>query len=262
MPLQLVAFDDSPSCRGWTWAVSDPAALATVVAHLLLGQYLHAESVLKGTKVKPPPMLSAAYLSVLRQLTQPADVSHRDGWLFQMISWVAAKQSDPSLLSRAPQPRAADKGFDGLFVQPIKGSNGSFYVIVCEDKATSQPRRVIRNDVWPGIRELERGKRDHEILSDLTTVLAATMATHEAQAAVTAITWKNVRRYRVSVTVGQSRTQEHRRRALFKGYRQVARGKSVRRRGEMLVVDDLRSWMNRFARDVAREVRRLRSNGV
>jgi hypothetical protein len=184
-------------------------------------------------------MLAASYASLLRQLTSPADVYHRDGWLFQMISWVAAKSSDPELLSRAPQPRSADKGFDGLLVEPAAGKNGTFHVILCEDKATTQSRNVIREDVWPSIRQLETGKRDPEILSELTTVLAASMSSQNAQSVVKDIAWKNARRYRVSVTVTPSRTQDSKRRALFKGYRRVAPGKCARRRGEMFPVDRL-----------------------
>lgn len=262
MPLKLVAFDDSPTCRGWTWVVNDSKALAKIVAHLLMGQYLHAESLLAGRPTRRVAALQGAYLRVLRDLERPKDVSHRDGWLFQMISWVAARKADPALLARAPQPRAADKGFDGILVRRSAAGNRPLCVIICEDKATKQPRKVIRTEVWPSIRGLESGTRDNELLSELTTILSTAMPRTEAEDAVQRIIWKNARRYRVSVTVAPGRSDVERRKALFKGYRSAAKGKCIRRGGEMLVLDELRNWMNRFANEVAHELRQMRSNRV
>ena len=262
MPLKLIAFDDSPSCRGWTWAIRDSKLLARVVARLVMGQYLHADSLLLGRPAKQVALLQGAYLKVLRDLTQPKDVAHRDGWLFQMISWVAARTTDPKLLARAPQPRTADKGFDGIMVRRRAARNGAIYVVVCEDKATKQPRRVIRTEVWPSIRELESGARDNELLSEVTTLLSTVLPGAAAQDAVHRILWKDARRYRVSVTVAPERVDEARRKALFKGYRTVARGECLRRRGEMLVLDEMRAWMESFAEQVATELRRMRSRRV
>jgi hypothetical protein len=137
-----------------------------------------------------------------------------------------------------------------------------FGVVICEDKATTQPRRVITNDVWPEVRMLESGARDAEILSEVTTVLLAALGQADTEAALKDINWSSVRRYRVSVTASSIRRRVERRRALFKGFRTVAPGRCERRRGEMLIIDDLRPWMTQFARDVAREIRKLKAQRV
>jgi hypothetical protein len=257
MPVNIVAFDDSPSCRGWTWVIRDRDALAQIVAHLLMGQYLHAQRLISGRASPTVSALEGAYLRLVKQLTNPTVVAHRDGWLFQMISWVAAHVSDPNLIARAPQPRQADKGFDGIFVRQRSDRSGALYVLVCEDKATEQPRTVVRSEVWPALKELESGARDNEILSELTAVLSTVLPRTDAEDAVRRIVWKHARRYRVSITVPTTRTEEDQRKRLFKGYRSVVRGKCVRRRGEMLILDDLRPWMNGFALLVARKLQQM-----
>jgi hypothetical protein len=253
----LVAFNDSPSCRGFTWKVNDVDTLAKLVAHLLMGQYLHAENLLAGRPIQQTAAAKAAYLRIIRELTQPSDVTHRDGWLFQMISWIAARVKEPDVLARAPQPRPADKGFDGILV-PLRHDGSTRCVVVCEDKATEQPRRMIRDEVWPSIQTLETGARDNELVSEVTTLLMTAMARPAAEEAVRRIIWKRARRYRVSVTADSSRAERLRRRALFKGYRSVARGNCVRRRGEMLILDDLRPWMDEFATRVAKHLRDMK----
>lgn len=258
MPLTLVAFNDSPSCRGFTWKVDDVDELAKIVAHLLMGQYLYAEDLLAGRSIPQMAAAKAACLRVIRELTQPRDVAHRDGWLFQMISWIAARLKEPNVLARAPQSRPADKSFDGILVRQRRDGSGTRCVVVCEDKATDQPRKMIRDEVWPSIQTLETGARDNELMSEVTTILTAAMARPAAEDAVRRIVWKRARRYRVSVTADATRADRERRRALFKGYRSAARGNCVRRRGEMLIVDDLRPWMDKFAARVAKHLQDMK----
>ena len=257
MPVTLIPFSDSPSCRGFTWIIDDIDELAKVVAHLLMGQYLHAEDLLAGKSFPQMTAAKAAYLTVLRELTQPKDIAHRDGWLFQMISWTAARLNEPSVLARTPQPRPADKGFDGILVRQ-RPDGSALCVVVCEDKATKRPRKVIRDEVWPGIETLETGARDHELVSEVTTILTAAMARHDAEEAVRRIVWRRAVRYRVSVTADSTRANRARRKALFKGYPAVAQGNCVRRRGEMLILDDLRPWMAKFATRVATHLRKMK----
>jgi hypothetical protein len=44
-------------------------------------------------------------------------------------------------------------------------------VIIFEDKATENPRKTIREDVWPGIAALESGKRVNQLTHDVSAAL-------------------------------------------------------------------------------------------
>jgi hypothetical protein len=59
---------------------------------------------------------------------------HRDGWIFQTISWIAASQAPSGSLTCAPHIRRADKGFDGLQLQLSEDGKVVTAVIVFEDK--------------------------------------------------------------------------------------------------------------------------------
>jgi hypothetical protein len=57
--------------------------------------------------------------AAIRLLAVPAgsDPRHRDGWMFQTISWLAANRANPTAAIRAPHMILAHKGFDGLQIE-------------------------------------------------------------------------------------------------------------------------------------------------
>ena len=171
---------------------------------------------------------------------------NRDGWLFQVISWISANlQNNGSMLIAAPHMIHAHKGFDGLHVCiDKKGYVQS--IIICEDKATGKPRRMIKKKVWTDFKALERGERDNELVSEVTTILETRKGLDPDQA-VQQIIWNEVRAFRVAITVGDEHSHQTGLHKLFKGYEGVVVGRVSRRRVETLHVDDLRKWMCRMA---------------
>src|SRR5690242_14546797 len=176
MPIQLSKTTDDPLYHGHTWAVSDEDKLARVVALLLLGRRRHAEAVLAGQPTTDVLASNAMIDDLISKLEVPTGSNparwHRDGWLFQMISWVAA---DASLASEAdliapPQPRMADKGLDGLLVLTHEGVKHA-RLIICEDKASEDPRTTFRDDVCPELVDFESDRRNNEITTALDALL-------------------------------------------------------------------------------------------
>ena len=122
-----------------------------------------------------------------------------------MISWVAAHLTcSATVLIAPPQPRPADKGFDGLIVELrddlVDGARTIQVdgVVICEDKATEDGRTTITKKVWPELLDFERGGRDAELQNEVTALLMR--RTLDVLKTVENIHWKEVRRYRVSVT--------------------------------------------------------------
>ena len=116
MTLTLVPMDHGELCHGWAWTVTDDDVLAERVARIVLGQFRHVAKILAGAGVPGPAANAEQANAAIKQLTlaEGDDPWHRDGWLFQAISWIAAHQQPSASLTRMPQIRKADKGFDGM----------------------------------------------------------------------------------------------------------------------------------------------------
>jgi hypothetical protein len=248
--LALQKVTTSTLCEGSEWVVVDQDALALQVARIAVGQFSHVSKILLGetataTKVRQAAKKDATGLLTLKPKEDPW---HRDGWVFQAISWIAA-HDDGGVAIRAPRLIKAHKGFDGLKLE-LSDAGAVTGVIVFEDKATANSRDTIRDDVWPGITKLEQGERSNELAQEVSALLQTQLRTFpdlDVEAAVEEIAWNEARRYRVAITVDKSHATPEPRLALFKGFESKAPGAVSRRIAETMLVQDLRPWMQAFA---------------
>jgi hypothetical protein len=140
----------------------------------------------------------------------------------------------------------AHKGFDGLQLE-IDTSNGFVTAaVIFEDRATDNPRDTIRDEVWPDFKLLEAGERENVLSADVSALLI-TRPDIDADRAIENIIWKQIRRYRVSITVGATHASPEGRQRLFRGFDDIASGDVQRRRGEILHIEQLRPWMASLA---------------
>ena len=265
MPLTLTPIDHDDLCHGWRWEVADEADLARKVAMVALGQYRHVAQILAGIDKKPMPTRKEAAAAAIERLTVPAggDAWHRDGWVFQTISWIAAHRTEKGVVARAPHAIPAHKGFDGMQLRLDKRGQSVTAVVIFEDKATDNPRKTVREDVWDGIRSLEKGERMPELIQDATTILEAQQRHFpdlDVDDAIETILWDEVRHYRVSITTSDTHAKDTARKRLFKGFDKVAPGKASRRRADTLHVDDLREWMKEFCKLTIAQIEAWRDN--
>lgn len=261
MSIALTPFAHGPLVFGHVWTVADQDELADQVAQVALGQSVHVERILAGAT---PALVrsSSAAQGALALLTADAnDPSHRDGWLFQVMSWIAACRAAPTSLMRAPHMTHAQKGFDGLELVIDSASRRVTAAIIFEDKATVNPRDTMRDEVWPQVRALETGAKDNVLMSEVSTLLR-THPDLDPVAAVEQVVWKDVRRYRVSVTVSTTHATERGRKRLFKGYDAVAPGALDRRQGCTFEALHLRNWMGELAEKAKVAVRKRVQSSV
>ncbi|MBI1382898.1 MAG: hypothetical protein GC161_17630 [Planctomycetaceae bacterium] len=247
-------------CQGSEWNVSDEDALAHQVARIALGQYRHVAKILLGSGSTDEAITLEARQSAIELLTLRDNEKqwHRDGWLFQAISWIAASQVN-GVAIRAPHLIKAHKGFDGLQLR-LSSRGAVTAVIIFEDKATSNPRRTLKKDVWPDIQKLEQGERTNELCQEVSALLEAQVRTFpslDVDAAVSRIAWEQRRRYRVAVTVATPHKTARSRRRLFKDYDKVVTGQPKRRGAETLYLPELRPWMQQFAAQVISKLNAL-----
>jgi hypothetical protein len=230
------------------------------VARIAVGQYRHVAKILLGEGATATAVTQSAKADAIGLLTLKRDEEpwHRDGWLFQAISWIAAHNTS-GVAIRAPHLIKAHKGFDGLKLE-LSAAGEVIAVIIFEDKATEHPRKTIRKDVWPGIAKLEQGERTNELCQEVSSLLEAQLKTFpqlNVDAAVQQIVWKEARRYRIAITVDKPHLTAAMRNGLFKDYDTYAPGDMARRGAETMCLPDLRPWMQTFADKVIAKIKAL-----
>lgn len=264
MPLTLTPVKHGMLCHGSRWVIDDEDDLARKVGYLALGQSRHVAAILSCVDKKAPSTRTDAAEGAIKLLTVPKelDAYHRDGWIFQSISWIAAHRHEAGAVVRAPHTIAAHKGFDGMQLR-VDGKRQITAVVIFEDKATDNPRKKITGDVWAGIKALERGERMPELIQETGALLEAYQQRFpdlDIDAAIETTVWEEVRHYRVAVTAKDIHDNDVSRQALFKGFDEVAPGKHERRQAETLHIPDLRNWMSQFAKKTIRQIEAWRDN--
>lgn len=243
MPLEFIPIKNEENWSGFDWTIVDEDELATMLARVALGQYRHILRILRETECATPGAVDSAFTGARKLLTVTDDYPwHRDGWVFQVISWIAAHKCSNGELIAPPHMQHADKGFDGLHVHIDKDSGAVKCAVLCEEKATGNPRSMIRDEVWPEFELFEDGTRDNELVARVTTLLE-TQTDIDPEQAIATIFWDEARAYRVSITVGNTHNSDAGRNRLFKDYEDSVTGECSRRRAETLYLADLRGWM-------------------
>jgi hypothetical protein len=261
MAITLTPFTVDPLCSGACWTVADEGILATQIAAVALGQSRHVERVLAGAQVGLAPTQASAKAGAVAILTPVgADPSHRDGWMFQVMSWLAAHRATPGGVIRAPHMILAHKGFDGLQLE-LGADHAVAAAIIFEDKATTNPRDTIRDDVWPDFENLETGARDNVLAAEVVALLR-TVPGVDPDRAIQNVIWNSLRHYRVSITVRDTHADHAGRQRLFRGYDTTCAGPLQRRRAGTFEVADLRVWMAALAQRAIQAIQRTVVPGV
>lgn len=257
-PLTLIISDQQSLCHGYKWQIGNEDYLAKLVAKLLLGHYRHVQKILKNSNSISPHISSEMESEIKRKLKDTSSEPlryQRDGWVFQMISWIAIKISDPHLYTAIPHSQPAQKGFDNLVVQLTDDMKSIDFIYICEDKATENSRKTITTKVWPEFVEFETGCRDNELVNEVTPILERLPRniTIDIDKSISKIFWEKVRHYRVSLTT-ENVNNDQDRTILFKGYDQKVKGNVKRRRAENINISGLRKWMDNFCDKIIKQL--------
>lgn len=256
MPITSTAINIT-GIKGYLWTIGDEGELAGLVAKVYVGHARHVEKILRqltSGDAKPPS--DGAIESAKKLLGGSAD--HRDGLLFQTISWIVAhKEAAAGSIIRIPHLIRAHKGFDGLQID-IAGQEKLTALVIFEDKATTKSRDTIRDDVWPSFQALESGERENELMQE-TTALLDRAESVDRDKIIETIVWDQIRRYRLSITGAHAHAKSARFKSLMEGYETIAPGEPEKRTAAVLCFDDLRAWMDQFAKRVAKAIDKEKS---
>lgn len=278
MPISLY---NAPTaeCEFSEWSIENGnrPRLIEVIAYLYLRQEENAQRVINALEPRRRVSKGRVAQNVIRKLTAPNKedldllrlgsdaqkdgarkriktcIVHRDGLLFQHISWVAARLALPNGYMTSPHVRQADKGFDGFIIELDDSGSKIKRIVLCEDKASKAPRRLISSNVWPEIRTILCGDRDDEILADLVTLLKG-VPEIDAEAAVDEIFWEGARAFRLAVATGEDQRKAESFLHIIAGFEAVAGGELESRTAGVLAFDDVRKGLARLASEVAAKV--------
>lgn len=257
MTSQIVEVDDNVT--GYTWSVDDVIELAKIIAIIALGQAEHAAEIIQEFGLSGPvPSRVEFYEEAREQLEirgtndNQKEVSryHRDGFLFECISWIMARQTaDENTYMKDPHISSTTQGLDGLIIQLDPKEKVVLQTTICEDKCTGNPRGKFRDQVMVAFAEHHQNKRGRDLLANAVTLikqsgLKGTAATIAAEK----VYEKAYRTYRAALTVEMNFCTPKERKKLFKGYENLIDISKAQRIGAMFIVGgDLREWFQELA---------------
>jgi hypothetical protein len=173
---------------------------------------------------------------------------HRDGLIFETISWAAAQQATKGkALLRDPHLNSTTQGLDGLMLE--LDENGINRATIFEDKCSEHPRTKFRDEIMPAFKGHHENKRAADLIASAAALLKVSGldGTKVTQAAARVLDL-GCRVYRGSLAVTTADDSEKRRRALFKDYEELKGIGADQRIGAVLVTaDDLRGWFDQLA---------------
>jgi len=240
-------------CQGITFEVTDVDALAKTIALVLIQEYALALRLMDGADHSTEKISFEIddIEDIIQRRLHPTVIYHRDGFLFQLMMWLATHLDlqDGDLVA-LPHSQGSAKGQDSIVVH--RSTDAVVALTICEDKATENPRDMVRDEVWPEIKEYEQGGRRDELRSNIIATLGiGGIPSAEAQNLIRGISWTGKRRYRVRVTIeANQRTSK-----LFKGFEEIVSGDNEMRRGETTALPSMRNWMTTLAGKIENELR-------
>ncbi len=249
-------------CEGEKWEALDEDSLARLVAIIAMGQAKHAADILKELKPMAPSFTKESLINEAKvKLTVQEDYNNgeqrrgypciqRDGYIFEIISWIAAsKLYGKNALLKPPHICATTQGLDGLMLELSEDKTQIKFTTVFEDKCTEDPRGTFISHVVPAFLERHQNKRDAELVDAATTLLAvARVDDCKLSEMAAAVTDRNSRKYRASFAVDRSYDAQEKRAALFKDFNRINGINKDHRIGGTFVHDGvLREWFNQFA---------------
>ena len=244
--------DLSPLVIDDDYEVIDKQQLAEWIAIMMLGQYGHIYMIIEKLSPTETPSNNALIDYMLSKLNVPDDndtlIEHRDGWLFQMMSWLAlniklhADYPDCTIHMVAPHDAPAKHGIDGL-AMVVTADNKIERIVITEDKCTTGPRDFVRDKVLPEFVEYEKHVYDNKLISELTQFVNP--ATHPDLYIALSPSFVNHENwtYRIGITRKDCHDSDNGRKVLFKGYDSAVHGNVERRKGASVNQPDLRNWM-------------------
>jgi hypothetical protein len=260
LPLATKTVAIDADCTGDRWTAQDEDQLAKLIAIIAMGQATEAAHILTELLPAAPAFTTADLVAeARRRLTVQEDsdfpktgspVAHRDGFIFEAISWIAARQAyGENKYLKDPHVSATTQGLDGLMIELADSKTEIVRTTIFEDKCVDDPRptflRVIKE-----LMKRHRNERSAELVAGATTLLRiAGVKERDAARLAAAVMDVTKRSYRAAFALTKAFDTQPERQKLFKGYEKLDGIKAEQRVGAgLIVVGEMREWFAALAR--------------
>ncbi|MFC3356120.1 hypothetical protein [Sphingobacterium zeae] len=251
MPFNHSKIDHTPLVHETELIINDLQKLVEQVGLLLLGHHRHIAAVLAAKKRTAPPSTDVMIDRAQKQLCPNTDteVWKRDGWLFQMMTWISVRMeySGVTLISQAPHTNMAQHGIDGLAIV-LTATKRIEALIIAEDKYTENPRPTLKDQVWPEFKLFEKGEFDSQLVTQISMLLGDVDDEDLETIIKNDIYKKENRVYRAGITPLSTHSTPKKTKRLFNGYDDCVSGANqIRRQALTFRQADIRQWMVNFS---------------
>jgi hypothetical protein len=256
MPFSYTAFDCLPLLIDNEIEIPNEKLLSEYVGQLILGHYVHVRTIIFALTSPKPSVNKSALDFAIKKLDGKGKTSKqiekRDGWIFQMISWLALVNEKKSLdfYCQAPHDAPAKHGLDGIAV--ILGKTRKIEnIIITEDKCTAGNQRTLIPKILTEFGQFEKGENDNKLVTCISSILDNLDSGKILAANQNNIYKPELRQYRIGMNRAAAHQSKKDRSALFKGFDESVRGATPHRRfASTFYHDDIRSWMEQFSKQI------------
>lgn len=268
--LSINDFPIDDDCVGSRWVVKDEIQLARLIAIVVMGQATHAAYIINKLIPAAPAFSNedlrkeAIIKFTVQKVKQVPRVGYprvqRDGLIFEIISWIAARQvAGDNCFLKDPHISSTSQGLDGLMIELTEDCNEVYRCTIFEDKCTEKPRNTFTNSVIPGFLDRHKNKRSAELIATAASLIKLSgIGDAAAMRMVEKVLDKNSRYYRAGFALTVDFDTDDARKNLFNGYSQIKNITSEQRIGASLIVENnLRDWFDRLAARIVKYIEEL-----
>lgn len=258
--LDITEFPIDEHCVGSKWTVDNKEQLAQLIAIVVMGQAKQAAHIINELLPAAPAFTTDALKNeaiikfTVQDQSQTPRIGYpkyqRDGLIFEIISWIAAKQvSGKNCFLKDPHISATSQGLDGIMIELNDDRNDLLKSTIFEDKCSENPRNTFRDKVIPGFLDRHGNTRSAELIAAAAALIQLSGVTElQAMEISFKVLDNNCRQYRAGFALTQGFDTEAAQKALFKGYNKITKIEKEQRIGASLIVDgDLRDWFDSLA---------------
>lgn len=253
MPFKYKNCDCTPLVFDREFDIENEDLLAEYVGTIVLGHYAHIKRIINSLSATEPKIsddeINLAISHLDYEGKSPNEIEKRDGWVFQIISWLVLlnENKDTKFYCQPPHDAPAQQGIDGLgikFDENFKIEN----IIITEDKCTENQRTVINQQVWPEFENYEKGLFNNKIVNRISAMIENLDDGDVLEANKNDIYSTDKWIYRVGINRTDKYETDKKRKKLFKGYDDNVIGNDPHRRYAATINKaDIRAWMEELS---------------
>ena len=231
--LNITDFPIDDDCIGSKWKVENEEQLARLIAIVVMGQAAQAAHIIDE-------LLPAAPAFTDHELKNEAKIKftvqvgkqnprtgypriQRDGLMFEIISWIAAKQvSGDKCFLKDPHTSSTSQGLDGIMIELNEDGSEILKSTIFEDKCTDNPRDTFTQKVIPGFLDRHGNTRNAELISAAASLIQLSGVSNvQAMSMVRKVIDNSSRHYRAGFALTKDFDTQQAQKALFKGYNKI-----------------------------------------